>query len=364
MKIVIILPDMGGGGAERLHLNLSNEWINSGHMVYFFLLRKKGELIHLLHPDASIIDLKVDKLRRAICPITLGLRKIKPDIILSAMWPLTSLSVIAWLLSGKQGKLFLSDHVILSLESKNNINVPLIFVKALLLGTYYFANGIIAVSSGVKKDLQSLGRFSDYRIEVIYNPAAIGRLRHNRNIDLDEDLWGAGSFKKILAVGSLKKEKDFEMLIKSFSLLSSDIDAKLVILGEGPQRATLEKLIISLGLTRSVNMPGFVCDPYPWYLGADLFVLSSKWEGFGNVIVESLECGTPVVSTDCPGGPREILENGRYGILVDVGSKLLLANAIKKSLSMRHKYKELKKRAKAFSAPCIAKQYINYFYKK
>ena len=163
-------------------------------------------------------------------------------------------------------------------------------------------------------------------------------------------------------MGTLKEQKDHRTLIRAFARLSRDFNAKLTILGEGPLRAGLESLIAELGLQSRVSMPGFVVDPYPWLRSADLFVLSSQYEGFGNVIVEALECGVPVVSTDCPSGPAEILENGRYGRLVPVDDVVALATAMSASLAELHDREKLMKRATAFSVRNISDQYLSYFF--
>jgi glycosyltransferase involved in cell wall biosynthesis len=152
-------------------------------------------------------------------------------------------------------------------------------------------------------------------------------------------------------------------LIKAFALLPKDINAKLVILGDGSLRTVLEALIFEHKLEERVILPGFTLDPYPWYRSADLFVLSSRFEGFGNVIVEALECGLPVISTNCPGGPAEILADGRYGKLVLVQNPLALADAIIESFSASHDRMELINRAKDFSVRKISAQYLNYFFK-
>ena len=134
-----------------------------------------------------------------------------------------------------------------------------------------------------------------------------------------------------------------------------------MILGEGDLRPAMERQIAELGLQDRVALPGFFQDPYPWFRSADLFVLSSDWEGFGNVIVEALECGVPVVSTDCPSGPAEILENGRYGRLVPVGDVDALANAIIVTLHETPDRQALMNRAKDFSVDKISDEYLSYF---
>ena len=169
-------------------------------------------------------------------------------------------------------------------------------------------------------------------VTVIYNPAARGDDQVS-SADLlpsaDTEAWFARGATRIIAVGTLKPQKDFETLIRAFARLQRDRPtARLLILGEGPVRPDLERLAAEFEVSEDVFLPGFVRDPYPFYRAADLFVLSSRYEGFGNVIVEALENGLSVVSTDCESGPREILSGGQYGQLVDVGDVTGLADAM------------------------------------
>ncbi|MEO5328906.1 MAG: glycosyltransferase [Magnetococcus sp. THC-1_WYH] len=361
-KITIILPDLRGGGAERLHIHLANDWVARGFSVEIVLMQKTGELLSLISPSIALFELSVDQIRKAIWPLQVHFKHSRPDIILSAMWPLTSATVIAWFLSGRYGCLFLSDHCLLSVSRTEELRVSQYYLKSLIQITYPFATGIIAVSQGVKNDLCWLGNLSQARVKVIYNPAATGIPTQIESATLREKLWGNGFAKHILSVGALKKIKDHACLIRAFALLPADIDSKLTILGDGPLRIDLETLVNELGLQARVFMPGFVTNPYPWFQTADLFVLSSQCEGFGNVIVEALECGVPVVSTDCPSGPAEILENGRYGKLVPINDPSAMSSAILASLTTSHDRQALMKRAEDFSVHNISNQYLEYFH--
>jgi glycosyltransferase involved in cell wall biosynthesis len=214
----------------------------------------------------------------------------------------------------------------------------------------------------VKEDLCRLGGFSEERVKVIYNPAATGVSPHRESQVVREKLWGKGFESHVLAVGTLKAQKDHETLIRAFASLPAGLNAKLTILGEGVLRNTLEKMISELELQSRISMPGYVNDTYSWFRTADLFVLSSQWEGFGNVIVEALECGVPVVSTNCQSGPDEILEGGRYGKLVPVQDAVALADAIVQSLIESHDREPLMRRAKDFSVRKISDEYLSYFF--
>ena len=167
-----------------------------------------------------------------------------------------------------------------------------------------------------------------------------------------------GSEARILSVGNLKAVKNQALLIRAFARLASP-NATLMILGEGALRPELERLATELGVGNRVILPGFQSDPTPFYETANLFVLSSDYEGFGNVIVEALATGTPVVSTDCPSGPSEILEGGKWGRLTPVGDVDALAMAMKTALAEEHDPEALKRRAADFSPAIAARKYLD-----
>lgn len=345
-----------------MHVNLANDWVAQGFNVEFILLRKEGELIPLLAPEITVTCLNVDRIRKAIFPLTMLLRKSQQQVVLAAMWPLTSAVVLAWILSGRKSKLFLSDHENLSFSYIEQGRVKPIFLQALIRFSYPLAGGIIAVSRGVKQDLCELGNLKDSFVRVIYNPAAIGVSSVREPLAVNSELWGEGFNCHILSVGRLTPEKDHKTMISAFALLPKELNAKLVILGEGPLRAELQALITKLNLDGRVLLPGFVINPYPWFRSADIFVLSSLWEGFGNVLVEAFECGLPVVSTNCPSGPAEILEDGVYGMLVPVRNAHDLAKAMQESLKATHDVKALIRRAQDFSVRKISDEYLAYFF--
>ena len=360
-RISILLPDLGGGGAERLHVNLANKWINKGLKVEFALMTKQGVLLGSLDEKISVTDLRASRARSLLVPLARYLRRTRPDVVITAMWPLTSISIVAWILAGRPGRLFVSDHCQLSISSVEETRTPRWLIGNSIRFTYPLASGVIAVSQGVKQDMCSLGHLDPSTVQVIYNPTAVG-VPMLRGSDLERaSLWNEGFNHHILSVGSLKRQKDHATLLQAFALLPKSMGAKLTILGEGSLRGELEGLVLDLGLGNKVAMPGFVLDPYPWYQTADLFVLSSRWEGFGNVIVEALECGIPIVSTDCPSGPSEILEDGRLGRLVPIQDPFALADAMARSLSEPVDREKLVRRAQDFSVERISEQYLHYF---
>jgi glycosyltransferase involved in cell wall biosynthesis len=275
------------------------------------------------------------------------------------MWPLTVIAIIAAKVAGYKGRIIVSDHVALSKSPQARNWIRRIGLSVTTGLAYRLADVRLAVSTGVADDLARLSRIPRRQFEVVYNPAALG----------DQALVPAqapppipGCEKLILSVGNLKLQKDQATLIKSFALIPRKRGVHLLILGEGDQRRSMERLIDNLGLQGRVHLPGFVTDTRPYFEAADLFVLSSKWEGFGNVIVEALDCGVPVVSTDCPHGPGEILEGGKYGHLVAVGDVEALAQAIEEALLGQHDKESLKRRAADFGLSLIAAQYLRLMF--
>lgn len=360
-QITIILPSLIGGGAERISLDLATHWSSLGIKVVFVLLQDIGELSSEVPSCIHVHSLNAPRLRQAFLPLIRYLKSDYSDVIWVGLWPLTSIAVVAWKIANHPGKIVTTDHNNLTHSCIKHLGLNPLLLNLTLSLTYSLASACTAVSRGVKDDITSISYLPPSKVTVIYNPAA--RQSHHPGHDVSTSMFWRfdQDYKKILAVGSLKHQKDFRLLLTAFSIVSSAINAKLVILGEGDERVALERLCHQLSISDRVYMPGFVDNVSDWYQNADLFVLSSRWEGFGNVIVEALHHGVPVVSTDCPSGPAEILQSGKYGRLVPVSDSTVLARAIIDSLSDSHDQSLLRKRASDFSLSVISTSYLNLF---
>ena len=223
--------------------------------------------------------------------------------------------------------------------------------------SYPFADAAVGVSHGVAAQLEEVPGISRDRVHTIYNPVVSADLGRKALEPAGHPWLDKPSGPVILAIGRMKKVKGFSTLLAAFSRLVSQRSARLIVLGEGALRKPLSSLARELRITEVVDFPGFVENPYAFLAKADLFVLSSRIEALANVLIEAMACGCPVVSTDCPFGPREILENGRHGALVPVGDPEALAAAMARALDEPPQRSALRKRASFFSAERAVNQY-------
>jgi glycosyltransferase involved in cell wall biosynthesis len=223
---------------------------------------------------------------------------------------------------------------------------------------YPWADAVTAVSSGVADDLAKAARLPQSLIKVIYNPIVTGELQKKAASVLEHPWFRPGEPPVVLGVGRLTGQKAFSVLIEAFARVRKSQPARLVILGEGEERPMLEALIRQLGVEQDVDLPGFVSNPYTYMAHAALFVLSSRWEGLPTVLVEAMSLRTPVIATDCPSGPREILRDGQYGQLVAVDDPRALALAIQNSLANRG-VRPLEESWKPFGLDFVTDQYLS-----
>ena len=362
MKVVFILPDLRAGGAEKVCINLATDWITKGYSITFVLMNKQGDYLKNISKQIKIISLKKKKLSQMFFPLVSFFYKFKPDIIFAQMWPLTSITVLSWLFSFKIGKLFLVEHVHLSSSVEKEIFFPKKIFEIIVKSTFFFAEKIIVVSNGVKKDLLQISSNLKGRIKVIYNPLIIQKKKIKNKSFLKKKIWGKKIKYRILSVGSLKIQKDHFNLIEAFSLINFHKKCKLIIIGNGPLKNDLIKFVKLKKLDKNIIFINFESDLQIYYETADLFVSSSKWEGFSNVIAESIGFGLPVVSTDCKSGPSEILKKGKYGTLVPIENPQKLSLAIIKNLKKKHNKNLLIQRSKIFNIEKISNQYLDLIY--
>lgn len=356
--IAIFLSAMSGGGAERAMLNLANRFVETGLPVDMVLGRREGPYLGQLDPRVRIVDLGVKRMLKALPALNAYMRRERPAVLMPALAHTHIVSLV-----GKRLYRWPS-RIVLSVQNTPSASAGIssqwiernwpIFVKALYAG----ADDTVAISQGVAEDIRKLtrGKSSPH---VIHNPVVTPSFFRQLEENPDHPWLRDKSVPVILAAGRLTNQKDYPTMLEAFARLLARRPARLIILGEGELKNDLTALCSSLRISDSVAFAGFAANPYSWMKAADLFVLSSRWEGLANVIAESLACGTPVASTDCPSGPSEILEGGKYGRLVPVGDPVALADAMEALLENPPDRDALIRRGADFAVENIAQRYLD-----
>jgi glycosyltransferase involved in cell wall biosynthesis len=352
-KVAIFLADLEGGGAERVMSNLASGLVAQGIDVEFVLVYKTGAYLEQISNQFKIVDLGVTRLSSSISALANYLKKEQPSILLSALEDTNIIAICAAKLAKVSAQVstqvIVTVHNNLSQESLHATNLKRKYIPHLIRWFYPFCDRVVAVSQGVGQDLIKFG-IQPQQITVIYNPIFNPNIIQQGAAKIDFSWLEQAKTPVILGVGRLEAQKDFATLIEAFALVKAQIPARLLILGEGSQREQLIMLAQNLNLSdRDFALPGFVGNPFAYMKRASLLVMSSTWEGFGNVIVEAMGLGTPVVSTDCPSGPGEILDGGKYGQLVAVKDSQAMAQAIIHTLQNPLAANTLQQRAREFS---------------
>lgn len=321
----------------------------------------KDVKVHFL--DTGRIPSSTVRMFRAIAPLHQVIQNEQPDLIYSVLDHANTVGLLATRNLPVRPRVVLSIQNTLSAQFAHSKNLVNHLFRMLIIHLYPQANRIVALSQGVAADLNTLVPQLKNQTEVIYNAGLDERVLQGIQEPLPQDL----SIERplVVACGRLTEQKGFPDLLEAFARVRQVIPASLWIVGEGKQRPLLEQKIQRLGLADAVRLLGFQPNPYKYMAAADLFVLSSLYEGFGNVIVEAMACGAPVIATNCPSGPAEIIEDGVNGLLVPPGNVEALAQAILKVLThpdLKHRLAEAgKARAQDFHSQTIASAYGQLF---
>jgi len=333
--VAIYLPSLGGGGAERVTVLLANEFAARGLTVDLVVSSEEGPYREQISKEVRLINLQAGRVLASLPALIRYLKNKKPRAILSALNHANITVLLACMLARVTSRVVVAEHSTPSSAAVQHRALTAAVLRILMRLTYPKADQIVAVSGGVSADLIRFLNLPEKKVKIIYNPVIFPAIfEMSRQAVLDPWLEKEDS-PVILAVGRLTRAKDFPNLVEAFALVRKEFPCRLAILGEGELRFELEELIRNLGLKESAHMPGFVKNPYAWMRRASIFVLSSAWEGLPTVLIEAMACGTPVVSTDCPSGPREILADGMFGTLVPVASPVQLSHAILSTLKQQ-----------------------------
>lgn len=361
-RVAIFIASFHGGGAERVMMTIANDLADRNYKIELLVANNQGIYKKELSNKVEIVDLNVSRVIYTLPKLVSYIRRTKVKIILATVTHVNILAVISKLISGEKTRVVIREADTIGSRKSKGKGLSSRLLPFFRNYFYSKADQVITPSKGVKDGLVSMKICSSDKIQVIPNPVDMKLIESQSRLPVNEILKNYDGADYILGVGRLTEDKDFETLIDSYKLLleKSDHKIKLIILGEGDLREKLEKRVKEYGLQKMVLMPGFVSNPYPVIKMARCFVLSSRSEGLPNALIQAVCLGTPVVSTDCLSGPREILENGKWGELVPVQDIDKMSEAIIRVLNGKVIPQEtlIEYAAKTYEKIKITDQYI------
>jgi glycosyltransferase involved in cell wall biosynthesis len=333
-RLAIFAPSMAQGGAERGALKLAEGLTQRGFHVDLVLAAAEGPRLSEVSPDVKIVDLHARRVLSSLPGLIGYLRRAKPLALVSYLDHANVIALTACRLVRFPGRILVVEQNTLSEAAKHGKSRRDRLMPQIVRAVYPRADYVVGVSAGVVDDLMRFTSLPAEKLKVVFNPIVTPDLRERAKEPVEHS-WFADGSKVFVAVGRLRPQKDFDTLLHAFSRVRATRPARLLILGEGPERPALEDLVRKLGIADDVSLPGSVGNPYAYLSRAVAFVLSSRWEGLPTVLIEALACGAPVIATDCPSGPREILAGGRYGKLVAVNAVEDLTAAMEEAVDGR-----------------------------
>ena len=358
-KTAFFVPNLSGGGAQRVIINLARGFAERGYDVDLVVAKAAGPLLDDVPEGVRLVDLGAGGTLGSLPRLVKYIKRARPAAMLSTMSHCNVVALLARWFSGSAMRLIVREANTLTFHEYRTPSIRERTVFYLMKRLYPKADIIVANSLDTADDLIRHGIASEDHVRVIHNPIVSDSLLEKQKAAIDHPWFRNNDIPVVLGIGRLHDQKDYETMIRAFSVVRKDRTARLLILGEGAERGRLLELVAKLGLEKDVEFPGFVSNPHAYIARASVVVLSSRWEGFGNVLVEALAAGTPVVSTNCPGGPAEILENGKFGKLVPVGNAETFADAILNTIDDPPDRDALIDRAKDFSIDTITSRYID-----
>lgn len=331
MKIAIFIPSFRGGGAERAMLIFAAELVRRRIAVDIVVSSDSGPLANDVPPEVNVVNLSQPRMVKSIRALSRYLRNERPAVLYSTVVHANVASVIAAKLSGTNVPVVVRESNVPVTEPKKTISRWLTF--KLIPHTYRLARGIIAVSDGVAKELTALSPRLGSLMHVVATPVIYPELFEKAQLKSGHPWIDNPDVPVILGAARLQPHKGFVDLIRAFAVLRQERPLRLIILGEGPERDRLLEEVERLELKEHVSLAGFIANPFPFMKGAAVFALVSEYEGMPNVLVQAMALETPVVATDCPSGPKEVLVNGKYGELIPMKDQGALVAGLKAALA-------------------------------
>jgi glycosyltransferase involved in cell wall biosynthesis len=359
-RLAIVIYSLDGAGAERVSVNLASEFVRLGHDVDFLLASREGELFGEVPKTSGIYYAKVSSARGWRAAIREYALQKEPDVLLAMMEGAGVLALQA--IASLTGKfpVFVVSHVHFSLHCRHSTRWQERWLMPLAVRWYLpRASGVIGVSEGVSKEICQIAGVDPAKVHTVYN-AVLTEAFYRLVAEPVSHPWFSPerNWLTVMNIGRLTDQKDHVTLLKAIQCVSASRPVRLMILGRGEVLEKLRAMAKSLDIERIVEFAGFDPNPYRLLAAADVFALSSAWEGLPTVLVEALAAGTKVVSTDCPSGPREVLAGGRFGELVPVGDYQLLADAISRAEDFDADNELLCQQLEKFTSKRVAMQYL------
>ena len=358
-KLAIFLSTSGHSGVDRVMKNLIPEIAQRGVQVDLLKVKNHGPYLESVPHDVNVIELGSKHTYTSLFPLVRYLKTNRPDALLSDKDKVNRVALIAAKLAGATTKVSVRNGTTVSIDLKKRgwLDQKLHYFS--MHSLYRRAHAILVPSQGSADDLAQVANIPAGRVTAVPSPAATAELFSKAKANVEHSWFQDKQNPVIIGVGELSPRKDFATLVRAFAQVRQQRACRLFILGKGKQQKNLEALIEELNIEQDVTLAGFDDNPYRYMARADLYVHSSRFEGSPVALMEAVALGTPCVSTDCPSGPRETLQNGRYGKLVPVGDANAMAAAIVESLENPMPREEVKKAAAPFTVEASATAYLN-----
>lgn len=371
MHVVLFLSGLAGGGAQRRMLTLAGAFAGRGHGVSLLAVRPSGPFREQVPAGVEVLAVgglqwhwPIRGLDRALSvlvaipALSRRLQALRPDVVLATSDPANVAALAARALRRLPVPVVAVVNTDHSAALARRSPIVRVVLRRILVWAYRSADAVIAISAGSSRFVRTLAGLPENGVTTIFNPIDSVGIERLAAAPLPHPWLQDRCVPVVLVVCKLKPQKDLPTLIHAFAQARSLRTLRLLVLGEGELQPELERLVHQLGLANDVAFEGFVANPFAYMARASVLVLSSAWEGLSNVLLEALACGCPVVSTDCPSGPREILDDGRYGKLVPVGDAATLAEAMLAVLDQPAEPDRLRARARTFSVSAAAERYL------
>jgi glycosyltransferase involved in cell wall biosynthesis len=339
-------------------VNLANAFAARGYPTDLVSAQAAGVYLREVSPRVRIVDLAARRVLFSLPSLVRYLRRERPYAMLSALTHANMVALCSRAIARVSTRILVSERNVIKNDDARQLRLSDRLALLLMKRLYSQAEGAVAVAQGVATDLVEIIGVQADRVHTIYNPVVTDDIAELAGAPSPHPWLEKGELPVVLGVGRLTEQKDFETLIRAFRLVRDQRPCRLVILGEGEQRDHLWSLVTELNLTDCVLLPGFQENPFAWMSRAAVFVLSSRWEGLPGVLIQAMACGTPVVSTDCHSGPREILENGKWGRLVPLSDSETMAKEILATLTS-DTHPDVGRRAADFRVERSVQNYLN-----